>query len=147
ARRASLRCTVIASQERSARPSQAERNRSLAIPFRGCSASFSRFIGNSVGKAHSDHMSARLRVLATLACAFAFALVVAPAARADAMRCGTRLVSDGDTQSAVRSLCGEPTDVQSRTIMRRPYYNFRGDFIYYGDGLVEVPVEVWTYNF
>jgi hypothetical protein len=88
-----------------------------------------------------------MRAFAALACAFAFAVVVAPAAHADAMRCGTRLVRDGDTQSAVRSLCGEPTDVQSRTILRRPYYDFHGNLYYYGDGLVEVPVEIWTYNF
>jgi hypothetical protein len=92
-------------------------------------------------------MGDAMRAFAILACSFAFAAFVVPTAHADAMRCGTRLVRDGDTQSAVRSLCGEPTDVQQRTILRRPYYNFHGDFIYYGDGLVEVPVEVWTYNF
>ena len=87
-----------------------------------------------------------MRTLAALACVFAIAMA-APAARADAMRCGSRLVRDGDTQSAVRSLCGEPTDVQTRTILRRPYYDFHGNLIYYGSGLVEIPVEVWTYNF
>lgn len=65
----------------------------------------------------------------------------------DAMRCGSRLVSDGETRDAVRSKCGAPSDVQTRTILRRPYYDFHGRPIYFGDGLVEVPVEVWTYNF
>lgn len=65
----------------------------------------------------------------------------------DAMRCGTRLVREGDTRSAVRELCGEPVDIQTRTILRRPYYDAHGRFIYFGDGLVEIPVEVWTYNF
>ena len=68
-------------------------------------------------------------------------------AHADAMRCGSRLVSDGDTRSQVRELCGEPTDVQTRTILRRPYYDFHGRIVYYGDGLIEIPVEIWTYNF
>jgi hypothetical protein len=79
-----------------------------------------------------------------------FALVLLLAAgvsHADAMRCGTRLVSEGDTRSFVRQLCGEPSDVQTRTILRRPYYDFNGRLIYYGDGLIEVPVEIWTYNF
>jgi hypothetical protein len=66
---------------------------------------------------------------------------------ADAMRCGSRLVSEGETRAAVRAKCGEPADVQTRTILRRPYYDFHGRIVYYGDGLVEVPVELWTYNF
>ena len=68
-------------------------------------------------------------------------------AYADAMRCGTRLLSEGDTRAAARALCGEPSDIQTRTILRRPYYDFNGRIVYYGDGLVEVPVEIWTYNF
>lgn len=66
---------------------------------------------------------------------------------ADAMRCGSRLVSEGETRAEVAAKCGEPADVQTRTILRRPYYDFHGRIVYYGDGLVEVPVEIWTYNF
>lgn len=72
--------------------------------------------------------------------------LLAPAAHADAMRCGTRLIRQGDTSSTVRDLCGEPTDVQRRTILRRPYYDLHGRIVYFGDGLIEIPVEVWTYN-
>jgi hypothetical protein len=83
--------------------------------------------------------------------AFCIAVLIASAfaspARADAMRCGNRLVTFGDTQSAVRAICGEPSDVQTRTIVRRPTYDLNGRVIYYGDGYVEVPVETWTYNF
>jgi len=82
----------------------------------------------------------RAFIIATLA------LVFAPAAFADAMRCGSRLISDGDTRSHVRELCGEPSDIQTRTILRRPYYDFHGRIVYYGDGLIEIPVEIWTYN-
>lgn len=71
----------------------------------------------------------------------------ASAALADAMRCGSRIVRDGDTRAKVRQLCGEPTDIQTRTILRRPYYDVHGRMVYFGDGLVEIPVEVWTYNF
>jgi hypothetical protein len=66
---------------------------------------------------------------------------------ADAMRCGSRLVSEGETRAAVLSKCGEPADVQTRTILRRPYFDFHGRLVYFGDGWVEVPVELWTYNF
>jgi len=75
------------------------------------------------------------------------ALLSGSAAFADAMRCGSRLISDGDTITAVRDLCGEPSDVQSRSILRRPSYRFNGQYYYYGDAMVEVPVAIWTYNF
>ena len=68
-------------------------------------------------------------------------------AHADAMRCGSRLVTVGDTRDAVRSICGEPNDIQTRSIVRRPSYELNGRVIFYGDGYVEVPVEIWTYNF
>jgi hypothetical protein len=76
-----------------------------------------------------------------------FASALLSIAQADAMRCGNRLVTFGDTRSAVRSICGEPSDVETRTIVRRPTYDLNGRVIYYGHGYVEVPIEVWTYNF
>lgn len=74
-------------------------------------------------------------------------LAFAAPASADAMRCGSKLISTGDTRSKVQQMCGEPTDVQTRTILRRPFRNFHGRLIYFDDGLIEIPVEVWTYNF
>lgn len=84
---------------------------------------------------------------ALVPCVVAAVLGFAAPAHADALRCGSRLVRDGDTRAEVRDLCGEPTDVQTTTILRRPHYDFNGRLLYYGDGVVEVPVEVWTYNF
>ncbi len=75
------------------------------------------------------------------------ALLISPAAFADAMRCGSRLISDGDTIRMVLDLCGEPSDVQTRSILRRPSYFLNGRYYYYGDAMVEAPVEIWTYNF
>lgn len=69
------------------------------------------------------------------------------AASADAMRCNGRLIGDGDTRAEVRALCGNPSDVQTRTILRRPFFNFHDRLVHFGDGLIEVPVETWTYNF
>jgi hypothetical protein len=71
----------------------------------------------------------------------------APSAFADAMRCGNRLVTFGDTRSAVLSICGDPTEVETRTILRRPSFVRNGRVFYLGDSLVEVPIEIWTYNF
>jgi hypothetical protein len=68
-------------------------------------------------------------------------------ASADAMRCGSKLIRDGDTISRVIALCGEPSDVRRTYILRPPLYDYEGRISYYGTGLVEVPVEIWTFNF
>ena len=74
------------------------------------------------------------------------AALTAPA-HADSMRCGNQVIRDGDSRAEVRTFCGEPVDVQTRTILRRPVYNLQGRLVYSGDGLIEIPVETWTYNF
>jgi len=90
-------------------------------------------------------MAARLPILLA---ALAFAVSVTAAAE-DTMRCGSRLVTTGDGKDKVRTLCGEPTDVAFvGTMGRRAYPAFGSDdFSYFGPAWVEVPVEVWTYNF
>lgn len=77
----------------------------------------------------------------------ALLLCFAAAASADNMRCGSKLLGDGDPRAKVRQFCGEPTDIQTRYILRRPVFSFGGRIFSYGDGYVEVPVEIWTYNF
>jgi hypothetical protein len=75
----------------------------------------------------------------------ALALAAAPA-RADAFRCGTRLVTDGDSTAKVVALCGEPTEVRRSSILRRPVVWLYGRPYHLSDDLVEVPVETWVYN-
>lgn len=77
------------------------------------------------------------------------ALLLAASAHADSMRCGSQLVSSGDSRSEVRAKCGEPTDVESRKVLRRAGFEIEGrrGFNYNQDTFVEIPVEVWTYNF
>ncbi len=87
-----------------------------------------------------------MRPLLPLA-ALLIASASAPSAHADAMRCGNRLVTFGDTRSAVLSICGEPAEVETRSILRRPTYWLNGRLVYSGEGYVEVPVELWLYNF
>lgn len=87
-----------------------------------------------------------MRIPVLIGLAVVAAALAAPA-HADGMRCGSRLIRDGDARTEVRAFCGEPVDVQTRTILRRPFYNVSGRIVYFGDGLVEVPVETWTYNF
>jgi hypothetical protein len=77
-------------------------------------------------------------------------LAMSPLARAeDSMRCGSRLVSVGDGKDRVRALCGEPSDVSfAGTIGRRGYPSTgQYDYSYFGPAWVEMPVEIWTYNF
>ncbi len=81
--------------------------------------------------------------------------LLASAAYADlGLRCGTRLITTGDTIERVLNECGEPSLVQSweeERIHRYPNYSHTDDddFDYYGPVhrvIVHVIVEVWTYN-
>ncbi len=70
----------------------------------------------------------------------------------DTLRCGSRLVSTGDGKDRVRALCGEPSSVSfAGTIGRRSYPGYAStspyDYSYFGPAWVELPVEIWTYNF
>ncbi len=70
------------------------------------------------------------------------ALLWAGMATADSFRCGTKLMSDGDSSDKVEALCGPPTSIQRRDILRPVYWN-RG--IGYHSSY-EVSIEYWTYN-
>jgi hypothetical protein len=87
-----------------------------------------------------------MRALVSSALA-ALLLALAVPASADGLRCGSRLVTSGDPRTKVRHFCGEPADVQTYYIQRRPSFTSGGRSYSYGNGYVEIPVEVWTYNF
>jgi hypothetical protein len=75
-------------------------------------------------------------------------LLMTPAIHAsDGMRCGSKLVMEGDSREKARRLCGEPEDIVHSEILRRPSYVRNGQVIYFGDEMVETRVETWTYNF
>ena len=77
----------------------------------------------------------------------ALGLSFAAADQAYAFRCGTKLVTEGDTRSKVVATCGEPTEIESRrAILRRPIEWIDGRLYTVGEGLVEIPVDVWIYN-
>jgi len=78
--------------------------------------------------------------LATLA--LAAALCGAGPAAADSFRCGSKLMTDGDSTDKVAALCGPPTAVERRNILR-PVYWYRGQPFHTS---YEVSVEYWTYN-
>ncbi len=68
-------------------------------------------------------------------------------ALADSFRCGTRLVTDGDSTDKVAALCGPPETVERSEVWRRPLLWHRGQPYYAGRDPVEVSVEYWVYNF
>jgi hypothetical protein len=69
-------------------------------------------------------------------------LALSGPAGADSMRCGTKLLTDGDPLDKVEALCGAPASIERREILRPYYYN--GTHANYS---YEVSVEIWTYNF
>ena len=73
-------------------------------------------------------------------------LLLPAAAGADSLRCGTRLITDGDSAAKVRALCGEPSEISTTSILRRPVVWRYGRPWYASDDLVPVVVEYWTYN-
>jgi len=78
-----------------------------------------------------------------------------------ALRCGTRLVSEGDHQLKVGRYCGEPAAVKIRTIYRSgipvsrnrhdrqqfSHANSSEELLIHSRSVEEVQVEEWTYNF
>ena len=78
---------------------------------------------------------------------FILCLALSTPAVADVMSCGSGLVHDGDDQSKVLRLCGEPSRIEKRSILRRPQAWIGGRMVYVGQDEVEVSVETWTYNF
>jgi hypothetical protein len=90
-----------------------------------------------------------MRPIAVLVCcSLALASVIAVASD-DTMRCGNRLVTAGDGRDKVRALCGEPTDIAFRGVVRGSRYRDRWGYEYpwVGPYWEELPVEIWTYNF
>jgi Protein of unknown function (DUF2845) len=77
----------------------------------------------------------------------AFGLTFAAASPAYAFRCGSHLITEGDTRSEVAAYCGNPTEIDRRSsIVRQPLVWIRGRPFSVGNGLIEIPVEIWIYN-
>jgi len=75
---------------------------------------------------------------------------------ADAMRCGSRLISEGDPKERLLKECGPPSNTEAWEEER--YYNYDApppsylykEYEHYGSAYrvkVHVKVEVWTYNY
>ena len=76
----------------------------------------------------------------------ASALLVPQLASADSLRCGSRLISEGDTIEKVQQYCGNPTTTRRTWITRQPRFEYGGQEIPF-EGSEDVPVDLWTYDF
>ena len=80
--------------------------------------------------------TAALLILGLLACSPAFAF-----------RCGSKIVSEGDSRAEVMAKCGEPADIFAQSsVFRRPVIWANGRPHYIGRDFMEVLVESWVYN-
>ena len=84
------------------------------------------------------HLGLRLAVIVA-------ALGAVAGARADSMRCGSRLVSEEDSIEKVIDLCGEPSERSRTWIVRQPRFELHGNE-YTFPGEEEVPVDVLIYD-
>jgi Protein of unknown function (DUF2845) len=73
--------------------------------------------------------------------------LAAGSVQADALQCGTALVATGDTRDQVAAKCGNPTDVERSSVFVQSTAWVNGVAVSAGNTLIEVPVEVWLYNF
>jgi hypothetical protein len=87
----------------------------------------------------------------------------AQTAQADTMRCERNVISRGDHMGEVLATCGEPIISTHKTIYRsgiparrfgvlslsHGYYSdiTSSELLHHNRSVVEVPVEIWTYNF
>jgi Protein of unknown function (DUF2845) len=81
------------------------------------------------------------RIVALLAGSMAVA-----GAQADTLRCGSRLITEGDPIDEVLASCGEPAQRKRTWITRQPRFEYGGREVPF-PGEEEVPVDLWTYDF
>lgn len=73
-------------------------------------------------------------------------LLIASGASADSVRCGSKVITEGDTIDKVREYCGEPTETQRTWMTRQPRFEYGGQEIPF-EGSEDVPVDLWIYDF
>jgi len=82
----------------------------------------------------------------TEALVVATSILLSPAASCDTLRCGSRLISEGDSIEKVLQYCGEPATTKRTWITRQPRFEYGGHEVPF-EGTEDVPVDLWTYDF
>ena len=62
-------------------------------------------------------------------------------------RCSERIISTGSTRAEVAGLCGDPAQVEHKTIYNSLSAGVPGTSSLVAGTAVEIQVELWTYNF
>jgi hypothetical protein len=76
------------------------------------------------------------------------ALVCLPTlAWSQSLRCSERIISRGSSRVEVASLCGDPAQVEHKTIYNNLSAAVPGQSNLVAGATVEIQVELWTYNF
>jgi len=73
-------------------------------------------------------------------------LLLPAAAGADSLRCGSQLITEGDTIEEVLARCGEPVERTRTWIRRQPRFEYGGQEVPF-PGQEDVPVDLWTFDF
>jgi hypothetical protein len=96
--------------------------------------------------AELSQIRAGFRPAASILALLAALLLGAGPAAADTLRCGSKIIKEGDTQDKVLSVCGDPSQKSRTWIERAPQYEL-GNQSYSYPGTEYVPVDLWTYDF
>lgn len=68
-------------------------------------------------------------------------------ATAQSLRCDDKIISEGTSRAEVVALCGDPIQVDQKTVYYRPIGSQGSQINRLASAVVEVQVEVWIYNF
>jgi hypothetical protein len=104
--------------------------------------------GCDILRRDENHQNARhwqqMKPFPLLLCAIVLSTV--PSARADALRCGDRLVTEGDKDALVRERCGAPSETRLERKLVPAVIWRDGRRIQLPGGDRVIVVEFWTYN-
>src|SRR5579863_1441584 len=100
---------------------------------------------SACGPMRAEAVSARQ--LMTGALLAVLLMTAAGAAPPDAFKCGTAVVNGGDTTDQVIAKCGNPSSIERGTAVVPPVAWVNGVPVSAGSAPIEVPVELWLYNF
>lgn len=73
-------------------------------------------------------------------------IVAVASLHAQALQCGTKLVTRGDISAKVAALCGPPTHIEHSSIYRASTAWVAGQVNQGATTTIEIPVEIWLYN-
>ena len=78
-------------------------------------------------------------------CVGLLGLTMSGSANASSIRCGTRVISEGDHVSKLVRYCGEPDFAHTRRA-HVPFFDSVSGTTFYPPGVAELWIEEWTYN-